>query len=54
MFVCLLEDESVIYVEDTYCDIGNFKIGYLYDENGKKVEKWGILVDILQYYDDWN
>jgi hypothetical protein len=54
MFVCLLDDDSVVNVDDIYCDYGNFKTGYLYDENGNKVIKKGLVVDILQVYDDWN
>ena len=28
MFICLLEDDSVIQVDDVYCDYGNFKTGF--------------------------
>ena len=26
---------------------------FLFDENGKKVIKSGLVVDILQFYEDW-
>lgn len=54
MFVCLLEDETVVQVDDVYCDINNLKTGFFLDENGIKVIKSGLVVDILQCYDDWN
>ena len=55
MFICVLNDESIVAIEDVYCDIGNMKTGFFLDENGKKVIKSGIVIDILQsYYDDWN
>lgn len=54
MFICLLNDDSVIQVDDDYCDYGNFKTGYYFDDNGNKVIKRGLVVDILQFYDDWN
>ena len=54
MFICLLADHSVINVDGVYCDIGNIKTGFLFDKNGNKVIKRGLVVDILQFYEDWN
>ena len=54
MFICLLDDDSIVAVDDVYCDYGNFKTGYFLDENGNKVIKKGLVFDILQFYEDWN
>jgi hypothetical protein len=54
MFVCLFDNDTVMTVDDVYCDIGNIKTGFSFDCNGVKVFYRGMVVDILQFYDDWN
>ena len=54
MFICVPNDESIVAIDDVYCDIGNLKTGFFLDENGIKVIKSGVVVDILECYDDWN
>jgi hypothetical protein len=49
MFICLLNDDSVVYADEVYCDYGNFKTGFLYDENGNKVMQSGVVIAVLNF-----
>lgn len=53
MFICLLEDETVVQIDDVYCDIGNLKTGFFLDENGNKVFYRGIVIDVLNFWNEW-
>jgi hypothetical protein len=53
MFVCLFEDDTVAIVDDISCDIGDRKNAYFLDANGNKVFYRGIVIDVLNFLDEW-
>jgi hypothetical protein len=53
MFVCLFENDTVAMVDDAYCDIGDRKNAYFIDVNGNKVNFRGIVIDVLNFWEEW-
>lgn len=54
MFICLFDNDTVAMVDDVYCDIGNLKTGYFLDVNGDKVFYRGIVIDVLNFWNEWD
>jgi hypothetical protein len=53
MFVCLFDDDTVAMVDDVYCDIGDRKNAFFIDVNGNKINFRGIVIDVLNFLDEW-
>ncbi len=53
MFVCLFEDDTVAMVDDISCDIGDRKNAFFLDVNGKKIFIRDIVIDVLNFWDEW-